>query len=126
MLALLLALAVEPIQCRTDPISAMSTFEAEYRKGVSEDEADIRFVPGGSQRAMTYVDQRSKRVVTMVNVSQMATDCPDTIRLMARHEACHVLHDAARLADERPLTPMERMHLELQAGACALATQEER
>jgi hypothetical protein len=120
MLPLLFVLAVEPIQCRVDPISAMTTFEQEYRKGVSEEQADIRFVPGGSQRAMTYVDQRSHRLTTMVNVSSMSTDCPDTIRLMARHEACHVVHDGKRLADDTPLTPMERMHMEMQAGACAL------
>lgn len=119
MLAWLLLL-VEPLSCRVDAISAMVQFQETYRAIVTEDVADIRFVPGGSQRAMTYVDPRSKRLTTMVNVVSMTTDCPETIQLMARHEACHVIYDAERLAEERPIEPPERHRMEMRAGMCAL------
>ena len=115
----LLLLLTEPLQCRVDAISAMMQFQETYRAIVTEDQADIRFVPGGSARALTYVDPRSRRLTTMVNVASMTTDCPDTIRLMARHEACHVIHDAEILRREREIEPPERHRMEVRAEMCS-------
>ena len=120
-----LLLLVEPLSCRVDAISAMVRFQETYRSVVTEDVADIRFVPGGSQRAMTYVDPRTKRLTTMVNVASMTTNCPETIELMARHEACHVIYDAERLAEERLIEPPERHRMEMRAGMCALLVKQE-
>lgn len=112
--------------CRTDALGSMVKFQDEYRRYVTEDVADLRFVPSGSQRAMTYVDPRSKRLTTMVTVGAMMRMCPDTILLMARHEACHVRLDADRLREERPIEMEERMRIETRASMCAMPSELDR
>jgi len=109
--------------CQVDAVGAMLSFQDEYRRRVDEEVADIRFVPIGSARAMTYVDPRTGRLTVMVNVAAMTRMCPETTLLMARHEACHARLDADRLRDQRPIDPTERMHMEMRAGLCALESQ---
>ena len=121
MLGLVLAIALTgPLACRTERAYATIVFLTEYRKYVTPQRAAVRFVPYGSLRALTYVDPRTHRLTTMVNEESMETDCVETIQLMARHEACHVIHDEERLRQEREITPAERHRMEMRAGMCAL------